>query len=611
MCGIVAIVRSAGEEVPDGTLAAMTDIVAHRGPDDRGIEHLSLEPGAPWRVGLGFRRLSIIDLSEAGHQPMVYRDRLWLIFNGEVYNYVELRQELARLGHHFHSHSDSEVILAAYDEWGVDCFRRFRGMWGLVIVDLQRRIAVLSRDRMGIKPLYVTRRGGLVAVASEIKQFRDLPGGRFQADSAAVNRYLATGYEDSATTFFAGVTPVPSGTYQRLNLDTLEVAPAESYWFPERVEETITRREDAAERFRATLRDSVRLHMRSDVPVGCALSGGLDSSAVAGCVTALENGEGPKGALNTFSVVFPNDPIDERAFVDRVLAHIPARPHFVAPDAETFLADLDDFTWKHDEPVGSLSQYAGYTVARLTRQAGVPVTLNGQGGDEVLSGYWQCYFVHLQRLARQFHFLQLSTHFGGALLPGGNPELVRMMPRMFKRFLARRSAPPETRGPLDQALHMGAREWRVYEIRELILPRLLKWDDRNFMAFSVEGRYPFLDHTLIELCLSFAPGVLYDRGWTKEPLRRGLDGLLPASILRRRSKIGFETPQNRWLVGPLAPLVDSVVAGDSPVWQYTDPRAARELARQVRESRGELPERQQALLRIVLLDRWLRVFNLN
>ncbi len=589
----------------------MTELVAHRGPDGSGTEHLALGGGEPWGVALGHRRLSIIDLSEAGRQPMVYRDRLWITYNGEVYNYVELRRELEQAGHAFHSHSDTEVILAAYDEWGPSCFERFRGMWGLVIVDVPRRRAILCRDRMGIKPLYFTRRQGMVAAASEIKQFRALPCGRLQADPTAVRRYLATGYEDSATTFFADVQTVPAGTYQVLELDTLELSPPQPYWFPERVEETVTRPEEAAERFRQTLHDSVRLHMRSDVPVGCALSGGLDSSAVAACITSLENGEGPKGALNTFSVVFPGDAIDERVFIDQVLARVPASPHFVVPDADTFIADLDEFLWKHDEPVGSLSQYAGYAVARLTREAGVPVTLNGQGGDEVLSGYWQCYFVHLQRMARRCHLLNVAGHLGGSLLPGGNPELVWQVPGMFKRYLDRRRAPSEARGPLAEMERLGEREWRVYEIRELMLPRLLKWDDRNFMAFSVEGRYPFLDHTVIEMCLSFAPGVLYDRGWTKEPLRRGMNGMLPDETLRRRSKIGFETPQDRWLVGPLAPLVDAVIAGDSPAWAYTDPHAARELAADVRRSRGQSLEQHQALLRIMLLDRWMRRFELN
>jgi asparagine synthase (glutamine-hydrolysing) len=183
---------------------------------------------------------------------------------------------------------------------------------------------------------------------------------------------------------------------------------------------------------------------------------------------------------------------------------------------------------------------------------------------------------------------------------------------MLKRYRARRRAAANGHGggPVQQVAQMTAKQWRVYEIRELTLPRLLKWDDRNFMAFSVEGRYPFLDHTLIELCLAMGPGVLYDRGWTKEPLRRGLVGMLPHSILRRRSKIGFEPPQDRWLVGPLAPLVDSVIQGDSPAWHFTDREAARGLARRVRESQGQSREDHQALLRIVLLDRWLRIFKL-
>ena len=266
----------------------------HRGAPWTGrlghAQYLQLEKDAAWRVALGHRRLSIIDLSEAGRQPMVYRDRFWITYNGEVYNYLELRRELEQLGHAFRSHCDTEVILAAYAQWGVDCFERFRGMWGLVLVDLERRCAVLSRDRMGIKPLYILRRGGLFAVASEIKQYIDLPHGRLSPEPAAVRRYLATGYEDAATTFFAEVLPVPAGHSQRLNLDTLELGLPQPYWFPERVEQTITRPEEAAERFRQTLRDSVRLHMRSDVPVGCATVRGTRFQ----CRGRLRHGDGKR-----------------------------------------------------------------------------------------------------------------------------------------------------------------------------------------------------------------------------------------------------------------------------------------------------------------------------
>lgn len=610
MCGIVGLFRLPDVEVPEGALRAMTDIVAHRGPDGWGVQLLSLSSGEPWRAGLGHRRLSILDLSEAGRQPMSYRDRLWITYNGEIYNYVELRQELEAFGYTFRSHCDTEVILAAYDAWGTDCFKRFRGMWGLVIVDLSRRVAVLSRDRLGIKPLYVVQLPGLVAVASEIKQFTQLPGFRLQSREDAVRRYVATGYEDSSSTLFRDVHPVPEGTYQTLYIDTLSLGSAEPYWFPEYVEPTITDPVEAASRFRDVLQESVRLHMRSDVPVGCALSGGLDSSTIAACVNALPTGSGPHGMLNTFSATFPGEPMDERRYIDYVLAAISAVPHFVTPDPETFLADFDDLTWKHDEPVGSMSQYAGYCVARLTRQAGVPVTLNGQGGDEVLSGYWQCYYVHLRRMARRLQLLKLGAHLGGALLPGGNSQLVSQAPGMLRRYRNRKGAGGSSNGPVTQVEKLGPRAWRVYEIRELTLPRLLKWDDRNFMAFSVEGRYPFLDHKLIDLCLSLAPNTLYDRGWTKEPLRVGFADMLPHEIIRRKSKIGFEPPQGRWLMGVLRPLIDAVTRRDAPVHQFANRNQVQELAQRVVSSNASSREDHQALMRMLFVDRWLRRFEL-
>lgn len=609
MCGIVGLFRLPGTEVPEGTLKAMTDIVAHRGPDGWGMQLLSLPGDETWRVGLGHRRLSILDLSEAGHQPMCYRDRLWITYNGEVYNYLELRRELEQFGYTFHSHCDTEVILAAYDAWGTDCFKHFRGMWGLVIVDLARRVAVLSRDRLGIKPLYILRRPGLLAVASEIKQFSQLPGYHLKADETAVRRYITTGYEDNTSTMFADVVPVAEGTYQTIYLDNLALGPPEPYWFPEYVEPTITDTREAAARFRAALQESVRMHMRSDVPVGCALSGGLDSSSIAACAANLEAGAGPLDKLNTFSAEFPGEPMDERVYIDHVLRFIPVTPHFVTPDPDTFLQDFDDLTWKHDEPVGSLSQYAGYCVARLTRQAGVPVTLNGQGGDEVLSGYWQCYFVHLRRMARQLQVLKLGAHLGGALLPGGNSQLISQAPAMLRRYRARRSA-SDSNGPVKQVETLGARQWRVYEIRKMTLPRLLKWDDRNFMSFSVEGRYPFLDHTLIELCLSFASDTLYDRGWTKEPMRLGMEGLLPHEILRRKSKIGFEPPQGKWLVNQLKPLAQSILAADSPIWHFSDRSAGQALVARVEQSQASSREDHQLLMRMLCADRWLRRFQL-
>ncbi|MCB1057421.1 MAG: hypothetical protein KDD11_18125, partial [Acidobacteria bacterium] len=447
-----------------------------------------------------------------------------------------------------------------------------------------------------------------VAVVSELKQLTALPAVTLAADGEALGEYLATGYEDPDRCFFAQVEPVPAGTWIEIRLDTLEIGAPVAYWHPERDSSLpIDDPEEAAEAFARALRDAVTLHLRSDVPVGCALSGGLDSSSVA---ALIEEGAPASGArLLTFTARFPGTTIDEGAQVERTAAALGLDSHFVEPRAETLLAELDDFVWSHDEPVGSLSQYAGYCVARLTRAHGVPVVLNGQGGDEVLGGYWQSYLMYLRQLARGGHGLALLGHLLGALAPGGNRELLRQLPVLGRRYLHRRRATTGRGSLTDGLMGLSERSRRLFEIRRLYLPRLLKWDDRNFMAFSVEGRYPFLDHRLIELCLRMTPRTLYRSGWTKMPLRRGLAGVLPDEVRHRRLKLGFETPQERWLAGALAARLQAFVTDDSPLSGWIAPEALRRLAAAVK--RGADRETHEALLRCFLADRWLRRFRLG
>jgi asparagine synthase (glutamine-hydrolysing) len=621
MCGIATLIRFGATPVDAAAIGAMAEAVRHRGPDSAGVAYLAAEngrvedfgsvPRGEWNVALGFRRLSIIDLSEAGSQPMSYRGRLWIVFNGEIYNYVELREELLGLGHEFRSHSDTEVILAAYDEWGTDCFARLRGMWGLVLIDGPRGRAIFSRDRLGIKPLYLAQVGGLLAAGSEIKQFLSVSALRLRPDESVLVDYLTTGYEQQGATFFHGVEPMAPGTWLSVDLQSGRRSEPQRYWFPERIEVSIDDADEAARLLGEALRDSVRVHLRSDVPVGCALSGGLDSSSIAACVGQLTEGSAQR--FETFSVVFPGCPTDENAFAREVAASVRSSAHYVTPTPQQFLDDVDRLLWIHDEPVGSLAQYAAYVLARITREAGVPVTLNGQGGDEVLGGYWQSYFMHLRGLFQGGRLLRLSRHLAGAVLPGGNRELPRQAPLMLRRYRARHQAAASAgngtaRAKLRGVMEMTERERRIFEIREMYLPRLLKWDDRNFMAFSVEGRYPLLDHPLIELALSFAPGLLYRRGWTKEPLRRAMDGMLPRSIVRRRTKWGFETPQDAWLCGELRKPFEAWLTGDAPLWQFVDRAEVRRLAEEVWGLEGRRDEPGQALLRLFLADRWMRVF---
>jgi asparagine synthase (glutamine-hydrolysing) len=631
MCGITALVRYGDREIAASTVAAMTELVHHRGPDGSGVELFAHDgdrfrittPDDPaWRVALGHRRLSILDLSPAGRQPMSCRERYWITFNGEIYNFVELRAELQTLGRTFTTGTDTEVALAAFAEWGPECFARFRGMWGIVIVDLHEGAAYASRDRLGIKPLYWTRHDGVLAFVSEIKQLQALPGYRFRAHTEALWEYILTGDEETDRTLFAGVEPIAGGTWRKIDLATGDIGPAVPFWFPERIRPEVDDADTAARLFREALFDATRVHLRSDVPVGCALSGGLDSSALAACTTKLLGDGGDP--LHTFSVVFPGHPRDESMYVRSVVERTHARSHTVTPTPEALLADLDRFVWIHDEPVGGLAQYAAYAVARLTRETAVPVTLNGQGGDEVLGGYWQSYFVYLRKQLVQGRLLRVGSHLVGAMTPAGNAEMLRQIPVILKRYRHRKSAGTRwrvrdeaaaasgaARRKLERVMSLDDQQRRVFEMREVHLPRLLKWDDRNFMAFAIEGRYPFLDHPLIETALAFKPELLYSRGWSKEPLRRAIVDLLPADIVRRRTKFGFPTPQVDWVLGPLRATLEAFVADDSPLWDVVDRRQAAEFAERVWSDAGRHDNLPYELFRLFLLDRWLRRFDIQ
>jgi asparagine synthase (glutamine-hydrolysing) len=387
----------------------------------------------------------------------------------------------------------------------------------------------------------------------------------------------------------------------------------QSYWWPEKVESTVYDAAQASEAFVAKLDECVLMHLRSDVPTGCALSGGLDSSAIT--MLAQNHGNG-NSVLHTFTSTCAEDPKEERAYAEAVLNKIRADPHFFVPSAEGFLNDLNDFVWHHDEPVGSISMYAGYCLARTSNEAKVPVILNGEGGDEILSGYWQSYFLYLRELGIRGRVFTLASHLAGALLPDGNPSLLGQFPIMLRRYLARRKGLGSITGQssffvsevLQRALSSRGRARRLNEIRLMYLPRLLRWDDRNSMAFSTEGRYPFLDHELIELCLSFAPEILYYRGWTKWPLRCGLRNTLPQKVLFRRSKFGFWVPQSQWLYGPLRPALTQWLDSDRPLWDWIDRTIVRDLAEETWRTSRRYDEPGQALVRCFLLDKWLEVF---
>ena len=581
MCGIACLISADGNKIDGATLDAFTEAVAHRGPDGRGtlafadaggaLRRLDSPDDADFAVGLGHRRLSILDLSEAGAQPMSSKDgKLHIVYNGEVYNHVELRAELEKEGFSFDSHCDTEVVLAAYARWGSDCFKRFNGMWALAILDLEKGRIVVSRDRFGIKPLYHLRHGGVLAFASEIKQFKTLPGFSREPNPDACVAYLVNGYEIPPETFIKGVKVFPAASFAEIPLEGAETADIQPkrFWFPEEIPlDHGARPEDAAAEIAALFENSVRLRLRSDVPVGSCLSGGLDSSAIFSTMGALE----PETTFSAFSACFDDPRADERPFMERVAAAVRSKHVKVFPAPEEFAADFADFLEKHDEPVGSVSMYAQYRVMKAAREAEAPVLLDGQGGDELFSGYWPTYFLHLDGLKRRGLYGKLLSHALGAAIPGGNPRLLWETFGTFAEYKRRSNLEfpfeidsaksavfGERAAAYQRYREMSPEEYRIFELTELRLPRLLKWEDRNSMAFSIESRVPFLDINLVGKILSLPPEMNMRRGWTKFLFRKAMDGKLPKKIVWRKDKKGFETPQGKWL--SKGPLNDFLVA---------------------------------------------------
>ncbi|MGB8214204.1 MAG: asparagine synthase (glutamine-hydrolyzing) [Anaerolineales bacterium] len=637
MCGICGWLNPKGVDLQ--SLVSVNRLAAHRGPDGEGYWlYDGNTPTGEWFghsevtenlarmgvLGLGHRRLSIIDLSDDGLQPMPSTSRQqWIVFNGEVYNYLELRSELSQAGYVFQTNSDTEVILAAYHQWGTACFNHFNGMWGLVIVDLEKRKLILSRDRLGIKPLYYWQDSNSFAFVSEIKQLLGLPGFVPTANLNAVVEYIDNGYEIPPETFFQDVKAFPPASFAEVALDSIIEPQARRFWGIDDLLPASQNQSEAGEKLRFLFEDSVRLRMRSDVPVGVCLSGGLDSSLIYGEIQTLRAN---RNATHAFSASFQDKRFDESPFVELILDKYGGQIHYAFPDAVSFLEDFETFIYQHDEPPGSISQYAAWSVMRLARQNLVPVLLNGQGGDELFSGYWAAYYLYLRH-----HLLRdpwmVASHLIGAFLPGGNPEMIKEMPPHFRQYLIRKTE--ANRNVLSDALlaykpgvpqnwaiqsqKIRPENFRWAEISRIHLPRLLKWDDRNSMAFAIEGRYPFLDYRVVEFAMRLPVEMNFHAGWNKYLLRKSLGHLIPAEIQWRRSKVGFVTPQSTWLQTTLKPVfLDWVQTPSASLCQMIDREKLKTLVRELLSSGPIHPmnEDQHLLFRLFALDAWLNRFKI-
>lgn len=542
-----------------------------RGPDDNGHE---LYPMGAATVGLAQARLSIIDLSAAGHQPMHSRDGRWaIVFNGEVYNYPELRAELQALGHSFVSDSDTEVLLAAWAQWGRACLPRLAGMFAFAVLDQQTHSLTCVRDAFGIKPFYYSSGAEGFRFASEVPALLELLPGKPALNWQRAYDYLVHGdYDSGPDTFYAGVHHLLPGHWLTVDMSTGQVSAPQRWWTPRIEERPDWKFADAVEQVREQFLQNIRLHLRSDVPLGAALSGGIDSSAV---VCAMRHVE-PDLPVHTFSFIAAGSDVNEEQWVDKVNAHVGAIAHKVTVTGAELARDLDDMIRAQGEPFGSTSIYAQYRVFQLAREAGITVTLDGQGADEMLAGYSGYPGQRLRSLLETGQWGQAWQFFNGwAQWPGRSRVLAAKTAvgaftqgRLYaalRKLNGSQTIPDWIRpGPLRaagvqlqiprQLPHNDEKGRRVMAELALSLSQrglsaLLRHGDRDSMRFSVESRVPFLTLDMVNLLLSMPEHFLISpQGETKHVFRAAMRGIVPDAILDRRDKIGFATPEQDWLL---------------------------------------------------------------
>ncbi len=560
-------------------LPAMCRRLVHRGPDDEG--YYSAGP-----AHLAVRRLSIIDL-ETGHQPLTNEDgSIWVIFNGEIYNYRELRQSLIELGHRFATRSDTEVIVHAYEEYGADCLAHFNGMFALAVWDSRRQTLFLARDRVGIKPLYYWTDGRQLVFGSELKAMLPYPAVPREPDPVALDHFLTLEYIPAPRTIFAGVRKLPAGHWLEFSATACRL---ESYWEVS-LESVTTSLPESAEILADLLEQAIRLRLRSDVPLGAFLSGGIDSSTIVAFMRrALP------GPLQTFSIGFGDPTYDELPYAREVAERF-ATDHVERVQAAD-IADLAVELVTHlDEPLGDFSIFPTYLVSKLAAES-VKVVLSGDGGDEILGGY-DTYVA--QRWARMVDWLPASMRQRWLPAAAGRlrPQAAKKgLTNKTRRFLEGAALAPEWghtrwmtflspadraalyRPALRQALDgveapallapyfETAQNWpslnrqQFVDVKGYLAENILTKVDRMSMAASIEARVPFLDHRIVTFALNLPPAYKLWRGQTKRILRLATGQLLPERILKK-PKEGFSIPLKHWLRGPLRPLMLDLLAGD-------------------------------------------------
>jgi asparagine synthase (glutamine-hydrolysing) len=638
MCGIAGSVKFDGKLVDVLLFYEALTLMKHRGPDDEGIVLINSVTGefeergggdTPRELGLidihvhssidanvvlGNRRLAVIDLSVKAHQPQKNEDcSVWVVCNGEVYNYRELADQLIEAGHKFSSRSDVEVIIHGYEEWGIDLLlSKIVGMWGFAIWDQRAKKLYLARDRFGIKPLYYYFDNTQLIFASEIKAIRKMFPAKINEKRVAEFLWFLPYKSDE--TFFDGINQVMAAHYIIFDVARKTVE-KRRYWRLSQINKAYGDVDinSSKEKFYDLFERSIKLHMRSDVPVGTCLSGGLDSSSIV-CLAQklLENGvfkerglESVK-KLKTFSSIPQEKRVSEAEYIEEAVFGSHVEPYFTIPTLQDFINDFDDLFQFHDEPFQDPSVYMQYRVMKLAREKGVKVLLDGQGGDECLVGYQRYIRDYLKDLVKERRYFKALIEFI-LTLDLTFPFFWRYVRKKFGVSRGAIGEVVKVKPPLN-----GASEHQVNSLAERLyydlstgsIIELLKYEDVNSMAFSIESRVPFLFHPLIEYLFKLPMTAKIRNGWTKYVLREAMKGVLPEKIRRRRSKLGFPAPDVEWAKKLVKDNIDFCLETANYARDYVNLKGFKSLCKRIAVK--ERIEDVQLFWRILILSKWIK-----
>jgi len=624
MCGITGFVSKKAPDFDESiVLKNMTDSLIHRGPDDSGNAIFRFDNRLA-SVGLGHRRLSILDLSVNAKQPFFSEDtKVIITFNGEIYNYLELKEELKNKGYIFNTTSDTEVFLKSYMEWKTDCFCKFNGMWSCAIYDKNKKTVILSRDRLGKKPLYYFKGNDIIVFASEIKALFKCPSVLKSPNYRKIYRYLSLNYryvDINEESFFKGIQQIPKASYVVIDKE-LNIEKNQFWSLNQNIQNDISDK-DAIEKFRDLFIDSVKLRLRSDVPVSCLLSGGMDSTSIAAVAYNNLNTK-----IETFSGIMGKEKgiYDESEFIEELVNHYNMKYNYIAMKPRDLFETINEMILYYDEPVCTVSWYSLYLIIQSIHNKEIKVVLNGHGGDELLGGYWDHYHYNFNDLFEQGNIDGLYKEIESwKNNHGRNPQEIERTIKYISQLKKDRSIEPDNysnysylldpkfireneHSIIPQVQHLSELERRLrIELLFEVTPTMVKAEDRNTMSHSIESRSPFLDYRLVDFCFSLPNRMKIRNGIGKWLLRESMKGILPEKVRQRKDKAGLIAPADRWFRTINKKQVENVLHGEFlNSLKIFDPKRLIEM---FQEHLNGSHNHQMILWQIINLDLWFKRF---